>query len=190
MKSQRAKERDTVYTTNRQLQFQGKTIDQIGDYLRAEGEIPSPSPSPESVTCTPAKAVTSQEDTPQLGTGEVGAGKKRRLFTVVCVSEEDQMPPEFQHVRNSERKVKDELYMTCANLSGEGFSLQECINAVVMVANGMVGRKWKKPGDSDEGFDVEIHKNLNSQEMNCVKRNFTNQTVHRDSNCFLILVIR
>ena len=65
------------------------------------------------------------------------------------------MPPEFQHVRNSERKVKDELYMTCVNLSGEGFSLQECINAVVMVANGMFGRKWKKPGDSTDGFDVD-----------------------------------
>ena len=87
MKSQRVKERDTVYTTIRQLQFHGKTIDQIGVYLRAEGDIPSPSPNPESVTCTPAKAVTSQEDTPQLGTGEVAAGKKRRLFTEVCVSE-------------------------------------------------------------------------------------------------------
>ena len=156
MKSQRAKERDPDYTTNRQMEFQGKSIDQIGDYLRAEGEIPSPTTSPESsVAITPAKAVPSVDDTPQIETGEVAAGKKRRLFTEVGTRENDQMPPEFQHVRDSERKVKDDLYMTCANLSGEGFSLQECISAVVTVANGMFGRKWKKPGDSTDGFDVD-----------------------------------
>ena len=104
---------------------------------------------------TPAKAVPSVDDTPQIETGEVAAGKKRRLFTEVGTRENDQMPPEFQHVRDSERKVKDDLYMTCANLSGEGFSLQECISAVVTVANGMFGRKWKKPGDSTDGFDVD-----------------------------------
>merc|ERR1711892_545293 len=39
------------------------------------------------------------------------------------------------------------------------------------------------------GFDVQIHKNLTSQQMNSVKRSFTEQRIHSDSNCFLVLVI-
>jgi len=39
------------------------------------------------------------------------------------------------------------------------------------------------------GFDVQIHKNLTSQQMNNIKRNFTEVRIHSDSNCFLVLVI-
>jgi len=41
----------------------------------------------------------------------------------------------------------------------------------------------------DIGFDVQIHKNLTSQQMNSVKRDFTDIKLHSDSNCFLVLVI-
>ena len=40
-----------------------------------------------------------------------------------------------------------------------------------------------------EGFDVEIHTNLNSKQMNDLKKKFTSETKHKDSSCFLILVI-
>jgi len=41
----------------------------------------------------------------------------------------------------------------------------------------------------DMGFDVEIHKDLTSQGMNVVKRKITTESMHKDSNCFLLLVI-
>ena len=40
------------------------------------------------------------------------------------------------------------------------------------------------------GFDVEIHQDLTSKQMNDLKRSFTEEEKHRDSNCFLLLVIR
>ena len=65
MKSLRQKEKDPEYTNRKQGEFQGRTIDQIGDYLRAEGEIPSPTPSPESV-CTRSNVGPAEKETPQV----------------------------------------------------------------------------------------------------------------------------
>ena len=39
------------------------------------------------------------------------------------------------------------------------------------------------------GFEVEIYRNLTSQGMNTVKRKLTEDKLHRDSNCFLLLII-
>ena len=56
------------------------------------------------------------------------------------------------------------------------------------------GSLWTSPGfliliDLFIGFDVEIYKNLNSKEMNDLKRKFTEEDKHRDSCCFLLLII-
>ena len=40
-----------------------------------------------------------------------------------------------------------------------------------------------------KGFDVEIHSNLNSKEMNDLKKKFTSENKHKDSSCFLLLII-
>ncbi|XP_023326061.1 uncharacterized protein LOC111699590 [Eurytemora carolleeae] len=42
---------------------------------------------------------------------------------------------------------------------------------------------------ADIGFNVEIYKDLTSQGMNTVKRKITTESMHRDSNCFLLLLI-
>ena len=65
------------------------------------------------------------------------------------------MAVKFRHVRDSERKVKDEFYQTCANLSGRGFGVDECSSAVVIVANGMFGRKWKLNLENSETLDKD-----------------------------------
>ena len=36
---------------------------------------------------------------------------------------------------------------------------------------------------------MEIYKNLNSKEMNDLKRKFTEEDKHKDSSCFLLLII-
>merc|ERR1711892_149543 len=41
----------------------------------------------------------------------------------------------------------------------------------------------------DLGFDVEVHVNLTSQGMNMVKRKVTEESKHKDANCFLMLII-
>ena len=40
------------------------------------------------------------------------------------------------------------------------------------------------------GFDVEIHQDMTSKQMNDLKRSFTEEEKHKDSNCFLLLIIR
>ena len=39
------------------------------------------------------------------------------------------------------------------------------------------------------GFDVETYSNLTSHGMNTVKRKMTEEKLHRDANCFLMLII-
>jgi len=41
----------------------------------------------------------------------------------------------------------------------------------------------------DIGFDVEVHCNLSSQGMNIIKRKVTEESNHKDANCFLMLII-
>ena len=98
---------------------------------------------------TPAKKAP---DTPLTVSTEGGSSKKRKLFSYED-SESDILPVQYRHIRESERKVKDKFYETCANLSGEGLSLQECCSAVVMVGNGMFGRKWNHFDENKDKFD-------------------------------------
>ena len=168
MKQQRLKEKNLEYQEKRDEEFRGKNIEQIEQYLRDQGEIVST--SPESVA-TPLKGketnrrasetpiMTLEED---LG-GELGS-KRRRLFdssgkcTDVPVEKgqddpvdqvADPLPSEFRHLRSSEKKVKDAFYLTCSDLSAEGLSLKECIDAVCIVGRGMFGRSWRKSEESN-----------------------------------------
>ena len=154
MKHQRLMERDQEYRARREEQFRELDIDEIEEYLRSTGEIPS-STSPEFVA-TPAKQPPSVDNTPLSLEEEVEVverRKKRKLFVDV-EDAEDPLPMELRHLRHTERKVKDSYYTTCATLSGEGFSLHECTTAVITVGNGMFGRKCKKDDDKDS-FDVD-----------------------------------
>ena len=62
MRSQRQKEKSQEYKSRMGEGFRGKTLDQIGDWLRTDGEIPSSS-SPETSASTPRKelAITLEE---------------------------------------------------------------------------------------------------------------------------------
>ena len=51
--------------------------------------------------------------------------------------------------------VKDEFYLTMANLTGKGLSVNEAATAIVEVGKGMFDRKWKKSEDSDQTFDKD-----------------------------------
>ena len=156
MRSQRQKEREVDYMARREEQFRGKNIDQISDWMKEQGEIPSDSPV--SSVVTPAKEASEGIETPRIeaGQGDVGGqGKKRRLFTAPEERVGDSMPQEYRHIRESERIVSDKYYETCADLAAAGLSLDECTSAVVIVGRGMFGRPWKKSEDSKESFDLD-----------------------------------
>ena len=92
--------------------------------------------------------VTLEEDT-----AGGGGRKRRRLFVGPDVAN-DPLPLEYRHLRDSERNVKDNFYLTCDNLHGEGFSLQQCVTSVVLVGNGMFSRSWKRFEDENGTFSL------------------------------------
>ena len=59
----------------------------------------------------------------------------KRVFEKKSVNEDDTMPQKYKHIRKSERKVRDDIYKDLGNLSGEGLSSLESVNAVFEVAN-------------------------------------------------------
>ena len=51
--------------------------------------------------------------------------------------------PEQFHIRKSEKRVRDEVYWTMAELSGHGFCYREMQIAIKVVGNTLFGTKWK-----------------------------------------------
>ena len=150
MKEQRMREKhDEEYVNGRNANFRGKNMSQIDDFLREQGELPS-STSPESAADTPVKK--GRDTTPPVTTVIQPPKKKRRLYDD-DKDEEDELPQQYRHIREGERKIKADFYKTCAELSAEGLSLDECANAVVLVGKGMFGRKWKKHDESETTID-------------------------------------
>ena len=106
MSQQRQKEREQEYRERRDEEFRGKSIEQIEEYLRSQGEIPTTSPeSSQQSVFTPMKErefCHTTSDTPLTTMEEeVGAemvGKKKRLFSPVKEGR-DPLPPEFRHIR-------------------------------------------------------------------------------------------
>ena len=64
----------------------------------------------------------------------------------------DIIPLEMRHLRESDRKVKENVYRAIADLKGKGLSLSEATEAVVVVGNRLFGRSWRVQGqETDEG---------------------------------------
>ena len=64
------------------------------------------------------------------------------------------LPVKYQHIRQSERCVRDEVYWTMAELDSHGFSYKECQLAIVTVGNILFGTHWKLPTEADETADI------------------------------------
>ncbi len=164
MRAQRLRERQEEYRRERDQQFLYKTLNNITDILIEAGEIPSSSSDEEQGDIVRKRQQTSETDThghvQQEGEeSEVAAdakGKKRKLFKDVDEGDtDDLLPQEFQHIRVSERKVRDEFYKAVANLSGKGLSISESSSAVIEVGNTMFGRRWRNPGECGEFFYID-----------------------------------
>ena len=66
-------------------------------------------------------------------------------------------PVSSTNVRKSSRGVRNEIYTTCAELAGEGFSYSEMQIAIKVVANRLFGQRWKVPVEKDRAskYDEE-----------------------------------
>ena len=76
----------------------------------------------------------------EAGEAEHTGTKKRRLFVEEAGREVvgDDIPVRLAHVRESERKVRDQFYLTVGNLVGRGMSIDEACIAVKQVIFGQL----------------------------------------------------
>ena len=69
---------------------------------------------------------------------------KKRKYKQVIERINDDLPQEYRHIRDSERKVSDKFYLAAADLIGEGLSLREALKAIEIVSNRCFGRNFKQ----------------------------------------------
>ena len=104
--------------------------------------------------------------------------------------------PEQFHRRKSEKRVRDEVYCTMAELSGHGFSYREIQIAIQVVGNTLFGTKWKLPWELDKD-----HYDIDSMSQNLMQIHFwlvktcgkcwtVQNSLHRISKYFLAKEIR
>ena len=164
MRKERLKRRLEEYREQQQEQFAFKDLDTIEKILTEEmGTLSSTDTTPD----TPAKLATRRSSSLVTPAASESASKRRKLF--IDNRETDTVvPQDLAHIRHSEKKVRDEFYLTVANLLGHGLSLREACHAVVDVGNGMFLRNWKHPDRNSESYDLDtlpeipnIHANVN-----------------------------
>ena len=86
---------------------------------------------------------------------EVPERRRKRKF---CenVSDEDPLPAKYRHIRSSEKKVKPEYYTTVDKIKSTlHCSYKQAAHSVIMVANGLFGRKWKTHDEDENNIDVD-----------------------------------
>ena len=172
MKKQRERERLEAYREERDRQFLYHPLSHIEGILREDGSLSSTGDISEEEEGNVAKKARTEdvdeteretpideekekvsdalEETEEL---EVTTRTKKK-FVEVEGDEIDPLPEKYRHIRKSERKVKDEVFIAIGNMVGEGLSLDESAKAIVEVGNVMFERKWKVPREGDETFDV------------------------------------
>ena len=74
---------------------------------------------------------------------------------IVNTLNQDSLPIEFRHMRDSERMVKENICNIIANLTAEGLSVNEAVKAVIHVANSLFGRQWKEYNVNCRFFDID-----------------------------------
>ena len=153
MRQERLKRRQEDYIQQQKEQFAFKDLDTIEKILTEEiGTLSSTDTSPD----TPVKLATRSSSSFATPVQE-SSSKKRKLFidNRQSQAESSEFPKDLAHLRHSERKVKDEVYLTIASLMGHGLSFKEAMHAIVDVGNGMFQRKWKHPDRDSEAYDLD-----------------------------------
>ena len=131
------REREEEYRIQMAEQFRFQDIDTISDMIGENGGID------QNQEDTEVEFVPDVEEPVQT--------KKRRF--VDSGKNQDPLPAEYQHIRKSERVIRDDFYITISNLTGQGLSISEACKSVCAVGNGMFKRNWKESGSTEDTFD-------------------------------------
>ena len=80
---------------------------------------------------------------------DINKKKTNKRSFVINEDNQDPLPATYRHVRDSERKVKDSIYLAITDLIGIGLSIQEAQKAVKIVSNRVFAREFKLAGEDD-----------------------------------------
>ena len=108
MRRHRMRERlDLEYVRQRREDYRWKNLKQIDDFMESTGELPISS----------SEASVESHEKPAVKEG--GQRKRKRgEYEEEDDEKEDELPERYKHIRISERKVREEVYQTFADLSG------------------------------------------------------------------------
>ena len=137
MRKQRLKERSAKAKEEMQKMMQYKSLTDIEESLLEDGEMLEESP----------KKVDDDEDE---DFDDIVPASKRKLLD----DDKDSLPLEYRHVRDSERKVKEEIYRALADMMGKGLSVHEAVHATIIVANKLFGRQWREQEKEEKDSDL------------------------------------
>jgi hypothetical protein len=71
----------------------------------------------------------------------------------------DSLLLQFRHVRDSSRKVKEEVYRVVADLIGWGLFPNESVQAIIVVGNGLFDRNWREQEKEKDTETRDVEKN-------------------------------
>ena len=140
MKRQRLRERMESAKAEMEKQMQYKSLEEIEEALLEDGEFLEESSNKKEETDVNLNEETYQSSAEPEKTSQVDDDIN------------DPLPVEYRHVRDSVRKVKEQVYRVLANLMGKGLSLNESVQAIIMVANGLFNRTWVEQQDKENNI--------------------------------------
>ena len=149
IRKQRQRELCETYKDKHREYFRTVDIDKINEILDEVGGLLNQD-EPESNS----EDEGMQERVPESEPGPSVGKRKKRKFVLEETDDCEGMPKRFCHLRDSERMVCDDVYLTCANLLGRGLLIDETADATVIVGKGMFKRPWKTPNESKDSIDV------------------------------------
>ena len=143
MKRQRLKERSEEAKREMHEKMAYKSLEEIDKILQEGGEILEEIPLNNSKDVDFSQSDENSNDAP-------GTVKKRKLDDL----DDDDLPPRYRHIRNSDRKVKDKVYRALGDLMGKGLSKQESVQALITVSNKLFDRNWREQEKTEKGEDL------------------------------------
>ena len=148
IQKQRQREREAVYRQQMEEQFMYQPMSRITEILKEDGALDKS----DSGDSNDGEGLLSIEPIVEASLegagGDVTAKTKKKTF-ISKTNEKDLLPESMRHIRKSERKVRDDVYICLGNLIGEGLSINEASKALVEVGNGLFDRQWRLPDNSD-----------------------------------------
>ena len=93
---------------------------------------------------------------PTASSFQTSNAQKRRKIVNTRITEQNEMPASYQHLRESIQKVRPEVYEAIDKMKSDfQMSERQAEGAVMIVENKLFDRKWKLHTKNEESLDLD-----------------------------------